>query len=454
MAWVGEQNARTNAEWRNGERFEALTQRLSSAYLPCERPVIPSRWKDWAYDFWQDDRNPKGLWRRTAWASWRNGSPRWQNLLDFDALGEAEATPWVCADIDILYPDGDRALIALSPGGSDATIVREFDIDNQRFVPDGFAIAVPGKHTASWIDRDTLYVGWDNGEATLTRSGYPREVRRWARGTALDDAPVVFAGEFDDIGVEAHYDPVEQRHCAVRDVDFFDSHTYRPDAKGVWQRYDVPSHVSVGGWHGWLLLEPRLDWKCDGVVHAGGALLAIRESAFIEGSRQCVPLFTPTALTSACEWTHSLNMLIVSYLDDVESRTLLWQPLQSADGEWRWEARTFPSRETSQVDVSPIEATLNDEVYVDVDDYLQPPEYCLADLAQGAALQLAPQGLEVGHVVVQRGHLDAQLLGQGRHGERIHAVAVDDRLGGGDDLVVIEAGTSAHGTRTSTTPIS
>ena len=67
--------------------------------------------------------------------------------------------------------------------------MREFDIDNQRFVPDGFAIAVPGKHTASWIDRDTLYVGWDNGEATLTRSGYPREVRRWARGTALDDAP-------------------------------------------------------------------------------------------------------------------------------------------------------------------------------------------------------------------------------------------------------------------------
>ncbi|WP_090530267.1 prolyl oligopeptidase family serine peptidase [Paraburkholderia sartisoli] len=382
MAWVGEQNARTRAEWRNGERFDALTQRLASAYLPRERPVIPSRWKDWAYDFWQDDRNPKGLWRRTPWASWRNGSPQWQNLLDFDALGEAEATPWVCADIDILYPDGDRALIALSPGGSDATIVREFDIDNQRFVSDGFMIAAAGKHTASWIDRDTLYVGWDNGEVTLTRSGYPREVRRWVRGTALDNAPVVFAGEFDDIGVEAHYDPVEQRHSAVRDVDFFDSHTYWPDAKGAWQRYDVPSHVSVGGWHGWLLLEPRLDWKCGGVIHAGGALLAIRESAFLAGNRQFVPLFTPTPLTSACEWTHSLNMLIVSYLDDVESRTLLWQPLQSGDGEWRWEARTFPSRETSQVDVSPIEATLNDEVYVDVDDYLQPPEYCLADLAE------------------------------------------------------------------------
>ncbi len=416
MAWVESQNARTQSAWRTGERFEALTRRLASAYLPRERPVIPSRWKDWAYDFWQDDRNPKGLWRRTSWASWRSGAPQWQNLLDVDALGEAEATPWVCADIDILYPDGDRALIALSPGGSDATIVREFDIDNRRFIDDGFAISTAGKHTVSWMDRDTVYVGWDNGEATLTRSSYPREVRRWTRGTALVDAPVVFAGEFDDIGVEAHYDPVERRHTAVRDVDFFDSHTYWPDDEGVWQRYDVPSHVAVGGWHGWLLLEPRLDWDYDDAHYAGGALLAIREDAFLAGSRRFVPLFTPTPLTSACDWTHTRNTLIVSYLDDVQSRTLLWQPHRSADGEWRWESRVFPSREgaqSAQVDVSPIESTLNDEVYVDVDDYLQPPEYCLADLAKDdlSAWELIdrwPTQFDAAPLTVRRGHAQSK----------------------------------------------
>ncbi|MFM0270194.1 prolyl oligopeptidase family serine peptidase [Paraburkholderia aspalathi] len=391
LAWVEAQNARTRAAWCSSAEFESLKQRLADAYLPRERPVIPDRWKDWAYDLWQDERNPKGIWRRTTWAAWRSGAPVWQNLLDFDALGAAEGTPWVCAELDILYPDGDRALVTLSPGGSDALVVREFDIDARRFVDDGFVIAKAGKHTASWIDRDTLYVGWDNGRKTLTRSGYPREVRRWTRGSALAAAPVVFKGAFGDIGVEAHYDPIERRHTVVSSVDFFDSQTYyldidsndgAADRADAWHRYDVPSHVAVGGWQGWLLLEPRLDWDCNGVRYPGGALLAIREAAFLRGERDVVPLFTPTSQTSACEWTHTRNYLIVSYLEDVQSRTSLWIPSQAADQTWHWHQCLFPSRDDVQADVSPIEPTLSDEVFVDTDDYLQPPAYWLTDLAQ------------------------------------------------------------------------
>ena len=214
LAWVEQQNARTRAEWCSSVRFETLKQQLAEAYLPRERPVIPDRWQDWAYDLWQDERNPKGIWRRTSWASWRAGTPAWQNLLDFDALGAAEDTPWVCVELDILYPDGDRALVTLSPGGSDAVVVREFDLDAQRFLSDGFVVAKAGKHTASWIDRDNVYVRWDKGGKSLTRSGYPREVRRWSRGTPLAEAPVVFRGGFDDISVDADYDPIDRRHTA------------------------------------------------------------------------------------------------------------------------------------------------------------------------------------------------------------------------------------------------
>jgi prolyl oligopeptidase len=413
LAWVERQNARTRAAWCSGASFEALRQRLADAYLPRERPVIPDRWMDWAYDLWQDERNPKGIWRRTTWAAWRSGVPVWQNLLDFDALGAAEGTPWVCVELDILYPDGDRALITMSPGGSDAQVVREFDIDAQRFVDDGFVIAKAGKHTASWIDRDTLYVGWDNGRKSLTRSGYPREVRRWTRGTALADAPVVFRGAFGDIGVEAHYDPVERRHTVVSSVDFFDSHTYYLDgadgAADAWRQYDVPAHVAVGGWQGWLLLEPRLDWHCDGAHYPGGALLAIREDAFLRGEREVVPLFTPTPLTSACEWTHTRNQLIVSYLDDVRSKTLLWTPSQSADQAWHWQPRAFPSHDDAQADVSPVEPTLNDEVFVDTDDYLEPPAYWLADLAredlsEWELIDRWPTQFDATRFAVTRGH--------------------------------------------------
>ncbi|PLZ02789.1 S9 family peptidase [Burkholderia sp. WAC0059] len=379
-AWVEAQNARTRAAWQGGARLDALAKRLAQAYLPRERPVIPSRWGQWAYDLWDDEDNPKGLWRRTLWADWRARSPHWQLLIDFDALGAAEDRPWVCAGIDILYPDGDRALIALSAGGADATVVREFDIERRAFVEGGFGIATEGKHTVSWIDRDTVYVGWDNGPATLTRSGYPREVRRWTRGTRLADAPVVFRGKAGDVSVEADYDPVERRHEVVRSIDFFDSYTFRLDGQGEWVRYDLPAHVAVGAWHGWLLLEPRLDWTCGGATWPGGALLAIREDVFLAGARAMTPLFTPTPVTSACDWTSTRHYLIVSWLDDVQSRTMLWQPRETAPGAWDWQARPFPVHASSQVEVSPVEETLDDEVYVDVDDYLQPPEYWLADL--------------------------------------------------------------------------
>lgn len=416
LAWVSEQNARTHAAWQTGASFEALAARLAQAYLPRERPVIPTRWKDWAYDLWEDDAHPKGLWRRTSWASWRSRAPQWQTLLDFDALGAEEGVPWVCADIEILYPDGDRALIALSPGGADATVVREFDIERRRFVEGGFAIESEGKHTVTWIDRDSVYVGWDRGDrarGALTRSGYPREVRRWQRGTPLTEAPVVFRGAFDDVSVEADYDPVEHRHEVVRGVDFFDSHTFWLDASGTWQRYEVPAHVAVGAWQGWLLLEPRLDWHCEGALYAGGSLLAIREDAFLLGRRDFVSLFTPTPVTSACEWTHTRHYLIVSWLDDVRSRTMLW--LASQDGEsgaWTWQSRPFAASAasgTAQVDISPVEETLDDEVYVDVDDYLQPPEYGLADLAANdlanwERIDRWPTQFDATPLVVKHGH--------------------------------------------------
>ena len=413
LAWVERQNARTRAAWCHGAEFESLRQRLADAYLPRERPVIPDRWKEWAYDLWQDERNPKGIWRRTPWAAWRGGKPEWQNLLDFDALGAAEGTPWVCVELDILYPDGDRALVTLSPGGSDALVVREFDIDARRFVDDGFVIAKAGKHTATWIDRDTLYVGWDNGRKTLTRSGYPREVRRWTRGTALADAPVVFRGAFGDIGVEGHYDPVEQRHTVVSSVDFFDSQTYYLDgtdgAADAWRRYEVPPHVAVSGWQDWLLLEPRLDWDCNGVHYPGGALLAIREDAFLRGERDMLPLFTPAPQTSACEWTHTRNQLIVSYLEDVRNKTLLLTPSQGDDQAWHWQQRVFPARDDAQADVSPVEPTLDDEVFVDTDDYLQPPAYWLADLARDdlgdwELLDRWPTQFDATQFAVTRGH--------------------------------------------------
>ena len=90
--------------------------------------------------------------------------------------------------------------MALSPGGSDAIVRREFDLVAKKFVADKpFRLDEPSKSRCSWLDKDTLFLGVDLKDGDLTTSGYPRTLREWTRGTDPRDAPVVFEGEASDV---------------------------------------------------------------------------------------------------------------------------------------------------------------------------------------------------------------------------------------------------------------
>ena len=58
----------------------------------------------------------------------------------------------------------------------------------------GFYVPKPrheAKTQIAWRDRDTLFVGTDFGEGSMTESGYPRLVKLWRRGTDLSEAETV-----------------------------------------------------------------------------------------------------------------------------------------------------------------------------------------------------------------------------------------------------------------------
>lgn len=384
LAWVAGQNLRTSTAWQRGARFEQLRQRLTQAYLPHEPAVIPQRQGDWAYDFLQDELHPRGLWRRTRWAQWRAGQPQWQNLIDIGQLNRVESAAWVWLDAQLLVPDGDRALVMLSPGGSDALIVREFDVDHGCFVADGFHVEIAGHHNIGWIDRNTVYLAWDDGESAPGRTGFPYLVRRWSRDEQLSDAPVIFRGEFTDDAVSAWYDPIDKRHMAVRHVDSFDQYTYHRDAAGQWSRYELPAHVHVDVWGRWLILSLRCDFDCADVRYVSGSVLIIAESAFLAGERCFVPIFTSTQTTSAAVWSNTRHYLLLSYLDDLASRILLCRPVPSLAEEWCWEVSSLAIPKDAHIQISPIAPELNDEVYITTVGYLSPWACWFADLAAPA----------------------------------------------------------------------
>src|SRR5262249_10126065 len=146
----------------------------------------------YVYNFWRDERNPKGLWRRTTLANYRTATPDWETMLDIDALAKAEGEDWGWHGCTTLPPAHRRGLVHLSRGGADAILIREFDLVDKRFVDGGFSLP-EAKGSATWLDGDTLLVSSALGsDAYKTTSGYARTVRRWRRGAPFADAPVVF----------------------------------------------------------------------------------------------------------------------------------------------------------------------------------------------------------------------------------------------------------------------
>ena len=130
VAWVEAQNERTLAAF--GRPAFAADRDVLAAILdrPDKIPYIARR-GPYFYNFWTDAQQPRGLWRRTTPESFRLEQPDWEILLDVDALAAAEDEDWIWSGAATRPGTHDRAIVRLSRGGSDAVVLREFDLATQ-----------------------------------------------------------------------------------------------------------------------------------------------------------------------------------------------------------------------------------------------------------------------------------------------------------------------------------
>ena len=126
------------------------------------------------YNFWRDEENVRGIWRKTSFESYLEAQPVWENILDIDQLAEKECVNWLYRGADCLAPEYRRCLIRLSDGGKDAVVIREFDIENKVFIDDGFNTS-ESKQYLGWLNEDQIMVATDFGEGSMNESGYPRD---------------------------------------------------------------------------------------------------------------------------------------------------------------------------------------------------------------------------------------------------------------------------------------
>jgi prolyl oligopeptidase len=328
LDWVREHNEPTLDEL-GGDGFEEMrAQALEVLDTDARIPYVRRR-GDYLYNFWRDAANPRGLWRRTTLERYRTDSPDWDVVIDVDELGRTDNENWVWAGAAVIEPDHTLALISLSRGGSDAAIVREFDMRTRQFVSGGFELP-EAKTQISWEDENAVLVGTDFGEGSLTDSGYPRLVKRWRRGEPLDDAETLFSGASTDVVVAASADrtPGFERTMLSRAIDFFNDEVYELRG-GEFIRIDAPTDATVSVHRDWLLIELRTDWNRGTASYTAGSLLAADYDQFLSGTAELHVVFEPDEHTSLHHYAWTQDKLIVVTLADVASRVEIVTP-----GDW------------------------------------------------------------------------------------------------------------------------
>jgi prolyl oligopeptidase len=395
LGWAKQQNARTDAELATGPEFTKLQADIlaildSDAKIPDVEKI-----GDHYYNFWKDAQHERGLWRRTTLDEYRKPDPQWETVIDLDALNKAEGENWVWHGADCVKPEDRRCLVALSRGGADADVTREFDLTTKQWVKDGF-FRPESKGALGWIDDDTVYVFTDfgkdaDGASSMTESGYPRIVKQWKRGAPLEAATEVYAGKPDDMYIAGYHDntPGFERDFVSRTLAFYNDELYLRGKDGKLAKIDAPNSANKSVHHEWLTLQLRDPWTVGGKTYPSGALLATGFDAFMAGERKFDVLFEPTDSTSLESYAWTKSHLVLNVLDDVKNRLRVLTP--GANG---WATSDFAGAPTiGTLGVRAVDADDSDAVWLTATDYLTPTTLSLAELGTGAAGK-APEQLK------------------------------------------------------------
>jgi prolyl oligopeptidase len=333
ITWVNQQNKRSVDEIQSQFGYEANLAAAIELSVSKARIPYGSIRNSIVYNFWQDEANVRGLWRRTPLANYGSAEPDWETVLDIDELATNEDKNWVFKGAECLQRQGvkvTRCMIALSDGGKDAVIRREFDLESRSFVESGF-VTTEAKHDIAWIDRDTLLVGtdWNGDGSTLTASGYASSLRRWKRGQPMNEALELYSVPATHVGVftsSVELDSGKVIYWAQEAATFFSTvYTLLHDEKPL--RIPVPPKSVLGSiYKGYQFVTLQQDWELESqqkTFHSGD-LIAFNIQSFLD-SRQLPPVelvFRANERQAVSDIRVSKRGALLSIIDNVASRLL------------------------------------------------------------------------------------------------------------------------------------
>jgi prolyl oligopeptidase len=335
LEWVRKHDTATLVELRADSNFARFQTEALAIVNANDRIPEGTLVGEYVYNFWQDSDHARGLYRRATLEEYAKPSPQWETVLDIDSLNRAEERSWVFQEAKWLPPEYSRALVLLSDGGKDASVVREFDVLSKTFVSDGFSLP-EAKNSVAWCDKNTILVGTDFGPNSLTESGYPRIVKQWKRGTPLSEAPTLLEGESSDVSADGYvsFRPEGNVLCLYRSPTFWESITWIADTNSQLTEVPLPRDASISAYFkGYIVARLFSDW----LGFSEGSVVALKtadlKSSDIKSKVEL--LYEPDDKSTVTEVTSIKDYLLVTILRNVRGR-ILYLGLNDSSGVSSW----------------------------------------------------------------------------------------------------------------------
>lgn len=367
LGWVEQQNKKSLAVLENLPTFKPFYKKNLEIYNSDEQIAYPTLKDEYIYNFWRDQDHVRGILRRTSVSEYSKAEPAWETVLDIDALAEAEDENWVYKGNNCLYPEYRHCIITLSRGGADASVRREFDMQEKAFVKDGFSTE-ESKGGISWVDKDQVLIGTNFGEGSMTDSGYPRISKTWARGTDIASAKTVFTGDKTDVGIwGAVYTTPEGNYPVIIQAQTFYTSTsyYYHDNKLT--AIEIPADASLSSFFkGQMLVQLKTNWDVNRTTYPQGSLISIDFDAFMQGSRDFTLVANPDKNSTISSLTTTRDRLLINKLNNVRSELYAYS---FADGKWQTELIDTPTRGSISVVTS---SDTSNKVFYSYTGFLSP----------------------------------------------------------------------------------
>ena len=366
LAWVEEQNEETFTRYTKSNAFKEKYERIKKELNDDER--IPSAYyqNGEMYNFWRDEKNVRGVWRKTSFKSYLKDEPIWENILDIDQLANDEGINWLYKGADCLAPEYKRCLIRLSDGGTDAVTIRGFDLEEKKFVKDGFN-TYPSKQNASWINEDQILIGADFGEGSMNESGYPMQVKLWNRGEPLEEAKIFFSGSYKKIFNFPFVSirPDGKYYGIIEGPTFFSEVLHLFDGEKL-IKINLPQMIDIHGFFNEsLILSIEEDWG----IFKSGSLLEINVNSLLANSideSDVKIIFEPDGQRFISGVSIGKHQLMVSMLENVNG--IITRFLKKDD---RWDSKDIEGFQNSTMNIYG-QDVWSDNSFISVSNFLEP----------------------------------------------------------------------------------